>query len=69
MGVSEGLAIRQSYKTNPNPNPMMGVGGKLHVTITAADCAPGTYQVRLGNFYIGDENQPYNTHTVDLVVS
>ena len=65
----EGIDVSTKYVTNPNPNRMMGVGGKLHVTTTATNVEPGTYQVELGNFYIGDESRPVSTHTVDIVVS
>ena len=69
MDAPEGVEVSTQYVSNPNPSTMMGMGGKLHVTMIAADCEPGTYQVQLGNFYIGDESQPYTIHTVDLVVS
>ncbi len=48
---------------------MMGVGGQLHVTMSATDVAPGRYHVELGNFYIGDESRPVSSHTVELIVS
>ena len=65
----EGIDVSTKYVTNPNPSRMMGVGGKLHVTMTAEGAKPGTYQVELGNFYIGDDSRPVSTHTVDVVVS
>ena len=68
ISAPEGMTVTSKYKSNPNPNGMMGVGGNVTFTITPETCPPGTYTIELGNFSLFGDDQPWNTKSVQVVV-